>query len=121
VIDPLAAGLVVAALLGAAWSLVLVVLDRPVRRPLLLGLAVVETGLCIQAGIGVVALATTERSVDAFSFLAYLLFSVLVLPAAASWSVAERSRWGTGVLTVACLVVPVLVVRLQQVWSPTGA
>ena len=36
------------------------------------------------------------------------------------WGAAEPGRWGTGVVCVACLVIPVLVVRLQQVWDGAG-
>ena len=47
----------------------------------------------------------------------YLVGSLLVLPAAFVWSVGERSRSGTGVLLVAVVVVPVLFLRLHQLWG----
>jgi hypothetical protein len=42
---------------------------------------------------------------------------VLILPAAFLWSMGERNRGGTGVLLVAVVVVPVLFLRLHQLWA----
>ena len=53
-------------------------------------------------------------------FLAYLLVCLAAAPASYWWGSGEPSRWGPGVLAVAALVVPVLVVRLQQVWTGRG-
>ncbi len=50
-------------------------------------------------------------------FGGYLIGSLLILPAAGWWSLTERSRWGVGVLLVGCLVIPVIIVRMNQVWS----
>jgi hypothetical protein len=33
------------------------------------------------------------------------------------WSLAERSRWGTGVLAVAVLTVMALQLRLETIWA----
>jgi hypothetical protein len=33
---------------------------------------------------------------------------------------AERSRWGSGVVTVACLALPALTGRLLQLWQGVG-
>jgi hypothetical protein len=53
-------------------------------------------------------------------FIAYLVVSLLVLPLGLFWALAEKSRWGTAVLLVAALAVPVVVVRLQQLWDGVG-
>jgi hypothetical protein len=118
VIAPLATTLLVAALVCAVWSLVLLTLSRPVGKRYLLGaLALVELGLFGQAVAGIVALATTHRHVSGVTFVGYLVASLLILPVAVWWSLTEKSRWGVGVLLIGCLVIPVMIVRMNQVWS----
>ncbi|HEX3784829.1 MAG TPA: hypothetical protein VHX38_34645 [Pseudonocardiaceae bacterium] len=115
-----ATALVLAAVAGALWSFVLLLLKRPVGLVVLLGfLGVVELGLLVQAVLGIVALAGTSRHVEGLTFVCYLIGSLLILPAAAWWARAERSRWGVGVLLVACLVVPIMILRMNQVWAGT--
>jgi hypothetical protein len=123
VIDVLATTLTFVALGAALWGVVLMAVGRPllINRWHGLGLlgvvALLELGLLAQAVVGVVNLIGTDREVDAFSFLGYLVGPVLILPLAAFWSLAERTRWGPGVLVIGCLTVPVLIVRLRQVWE----
>ena len=107
------------ALAGAAWTALLMVLDRPMHDPLFWLLAAVEAGLVAAVVGGVVALTTTDRDVDAATFVGYLATVWLVLPLGAAWAASEKSRWGTGVLLVACLTVAVMVLRLQQIWAGT--
>ncbi|MER5267996.1 hypothetical protein ABTZ99_38475 [Actinosynnema sp. NPDC002837] len=125
-IQVLATALTVVALAAAAWALVLAVLDHPITlrtRPTL-GLAVVvlllEAGLLVQAAVGVVAMLGSDRELDRATFVGYLVGVAVVLPLGAVWSVAERSRWGAGVLTVTCLSVPVMILRLDQLWAGHG-
>jgi hypothetical protein len=118
VIHPLDTILLIAALVGAVWSLVLLMLSRPVGKRYLLGaLALIELGLLVQVVVGIVELATTHRHVSGVTFVGYLVASLLILPVAGWWSLAERSRWGVGVLLIGCLVIPVIIVRMNQVWS----
>lgn len=110
--------LTLAAVAGAVWSFVLLLLKRPVGLVVLLGyLAVVELGLLAQAVLGLVALAGDHRHIESVTFVCYLIGSLLILPAAAWWARTEKSRWGVGVLLVACLVVPVMILRMNQVWA----
>ncbi|WP_367128086.1 hypothetical protein [Saccharothrix sp. HUAS TT1] len=114
------------ALAAAAWSLLLLVLGRPItlRTKPTLGLAAVvlllEAVLLAQAATGVVAVLGADRGLDRATFVGYLVGAAVVLPLGAVWSVAERSRWGAGVLTVTCLAVPVMNLRLDQLWVGRG-
>ncbi|MFJ6671788.1 hypothetical protein ACIQMJ_11830 [Actinosynnema sp. NPDC091369] len=126
-IQVLATALTVVALVAALWSLVLVVTDRPITlatKPTL-GLAAVvvllEAGLLVQAVVAAVRVLGADRGqVDLPTFFGYLVASIAVLPVGAFWALGDRSRWGAGVLAVACLSVPVMVLRLDQLWVAHG-
>ena len=47
----------------------------------------------------------------------YVLTQLLVLPIAAAWAFAERTRWSSVVLLVAALTVAFLEYRLLQIWG----
>ena len=69
--------------------------------------------------IGIVQLAQGDGDgVNGLVFVGYLLGTLLFVPAAAWWALGERSRAGTAALIVVGLVVPVLILRLQQIWTP---
>lgn len=117
-LHPLDTVLLVACLVCGVWALVLLMLSRPVGKRWLLGaLALVEVGLMVLAVAGFVRLAMTVRHVPGVTFVGYLIAGLVILPAAVWWSVTERSRWGVGVLLAGCLVVAVVIVRLNQVWA----
>ncbi|HEV3355426.1 MAG TPA: hypothetical protein VG247_01465 [Pseudonocardiaceae bacterium] len=114
----LATVLDIATVAGALWSFVLLLLKRPAGLLVLLGfLGLIELGLLVQAVLGLVALAGDHRPIESVTFVCYLIGSLLILPAAAWWARTEKSRWGVGVLLVACLVVPVMILRMNQVWA----
>ncbi len=122
-IEVLAAVLTYLALAGAAWSAVLVVANKPVDLRRWHGLwlyglvALLEVGLLTQLVVGIVQLSTDDREVETATFLGYLITMVLVPPIAAFWALLERSRWGPVVMVVGFLTIPVLVIRLRQVWE----
>src|SRR2546429_4469252 len=113
-ISALATGLIIAALVVAAWCLVLVIRNRTVNDPALGLLALLELALLTQAVLGIIKLINTDRHVSGVTFVGYLIGSLLILPIAAFWSLAERTRWGTAVLVVACLVIPAMIARMNQ-------
>jgi hypothetical protein len=118
VIPVLATVLIIASILGALWAFVLLLLSRPVGlRVLLLALGALELALLVQAVLGIVELAGPHPPIQNVTFLCYLVGVLLILPVAAWWALNEKSRWGVGVLLVACLVVPVMIVRMNQVWG----
>lgn len=116
-VDALAASLITGMLVLAGLGLVLTALDRRVGRLLLVAAAVAEAGLLVQVVWGVVRLAGGDRPAGGLPvFIGYLAGSLLIVPVATVWGMAERSRWGPGVVAAGFLVSAVLIVRMQQVW-----
>ncbi len=122
-IDALSTTLTFVALGAALWALVLMIANRPVLPDRWFGLGLLgvlgllELGLLAQAVAGIVQLVATDREIEGFTFVGYLVAPVVIIPVAAFWSLAERSRWGPGVLLVGSLSVPVLILRLGQIWA----
>lgn len=122
-IEVLAAVLIYGALAAAVWAAVLVVVNKPIELREWHGLwlyglvALLEVGLLVQLVVGIVRLSTDDRQVETATFIGYLLTALLVPPIAGFWALLERTRWGPVVMVVGCLTVPVLVIRLQQVWD----
>jgi hypothetical protein len=107
VIDPLAFLLTVGAL-GLAG--VVVALGRRYRRALVL-VGVLELGLLAQAGLDVAGLVAGHRPESLPTHVAYLVTSVVLLPAAVAWA------RGTGLVVAVGLVsVAVVVVRQITTW-----
>lgn len=116
-VDGLATTIIVTALLVAGFSGLMAVLDRPPGLAHLIGLAIVELALLAQAAVATGRMFSGQRPATMTTFVGYLLTVVLIPPLAALLGAAERTRWGSAIIAAACLVVPVMVVRLQQVWS----
>jgi hypothetical protein len=121
VISGFAVAVAVCALAAAIWSFVLVAVNRPPTRSLLYGLAAVEALLLVQVVISVVLLISGQRPGSMVTFLVYLVAILLVLPLGTVWALAERTRSSTAVLGVACITVPVLILRMYQVWEGASA
>ncbi|TNC22847.1 hypothetical protein [Amycolatopsis alkalitolerans] len=111
----------VASLIVAAWSFLLAARNREPRRVLLSGLALVEVLLVAQLVIGVVLLIAGGRPGNLVTFLAYLISSLVIIPAGAGWALAERSRSSTVILGVACVAIPVMELRLHEIWGGASA
>ena len=106
--------------LGTASALValgLVIRDEVAQDRTFGLLALTEVVLLVQLVVGCVLLAGTDRDVEGVLFVSYLVGVTLALPIGAFWSLAERTRSGTGVLVVAALTVLALQVRLVDIWS----
>jgi hypothetical protein len=115
--DWLTSALTVISLGLAALATAYVALDRLPDRLLwaLVGLVGV-VGLALLV-VGVIDVVTTEVGVSKPTYIGYLLGIAAAPPVATVWALGERTRAGTAVLIVAGLVIPVLVVRLGQVWD----
>jgi hypothetical protein len=117
VYEPLTWVLVALSLAAMVYALVLAALDRRINWSLLGVLAVVEVALVGQLVVGIVQLVGTGRDVSGPFFVGYLIGSLIILPIGALWALAEQSRWGAGALAIACLVMPVLELRLHDLWT----
>ncbi len=121
-IDTVASTLIGIALVLAAVSAVMTMLRRPVGRIQLIGAGIAELALAVQAVLAVVKLADGDRPDGGLVlFCLYLVGSLLLVPIAVVWGRAERSRWGSGVLVIGYLVMAVLIVRMQQIWTAPHA
>jgi len=103
----------------AGWAAVFAARDRAVVLRQLWGAAVVEGGLVLQVLVAGYLTARGDGPDDAVTFWGYLVTALLLLPVAAAWAFAERTRWSSVVLLVAALTIVVMEWRLVQVW--TGA
>lgn len=108
--------LAVAVALHAAWHMLR---DEPFSNPLFYTVAVVEVALIALLIGGSIALNQTDKDVDGLLFISYLVTQIVIPPVAVVWGVAEKSRWGTGVVVVAMLTVAVLCARLHGIWEGT--
>jgi len=101
----------------AVWLVVLIVRDVEPNDYLYGALGLLEVGMLAQLVVGLVRVSGDHGDVNDAAYVGYLIGSVVLLPVAFLWSIGERTRAGTGVLLVAVLVVPVLFLRLHQLWG----
>ena len=115
--DTVAYGLAIAAVIAALFAGWHTLTERPFGNPLFYVIGLLEVALVALLVGGVAALSLTTRDVDGVLFVSYLVTVVVIPPAAVLWGIAEKSRWGTGVVVVAMLTVAVLCVRLLDIWK----
>jgi len=96
--DVITAAVYVLGGVSALVALVLIIRDEVAQDRTFALLALTEVVLLVQLVVGCVLLAGTERDVEGVLFVSYLVGVALALPIGAFWSLAERSRSGTGVL-----------------------
>lgn len=87
------------------------------RRPALVLLALAAVLVVVQAVVAGVQMGRGHEMSETATFVGYLATNVIMLPAAAYVAYVERSRWSSVAIAVAGLVVAVLEVRLQQLWT----
>ena len=115
--EPLTLVLVALSLAATIFALSIAGLDRRINWPLLGLTGVLEVLLVGQLVVGIVQLVGTDRDVSGPFFVGYLIGSLLILPIGALWALTESSRWGAGALAIACLVIPILELRLHDLWA----
>lgn len=117
VVLPLLLVVVAACVALAGWAVVFVVRDRAVVLRQLWGAAVVEGLVVVQmVVVGVLGVSGTAPT-DPVLLWGYLVTTLFILPLAALWAFAERTRWSSVVLAVAALTVAFLEWRAWQIWN----
>lgn len=102
----------------AALSLVIeIIRDRQPGNVSFFTLVAIEVGLLVQLVWGIVRVIDDHRGVDVATYLGYLVGALVLLPVGFLWSASEKNRGGTAVLLVAVVVMPVLLLRLHDIWS----
>ena len=114
---PVAIGIAGLALLLTAWAVVRAVRDRPVVLRQLWAAAVVEAAIIVQVLVAIAVAVGGEPILEPGTFWGYAVATLLILPIAAAWSFAERTRWSSVVLVVAGVTVAFLQWRLLQTWG----
>lgn len=106
-------------LLGVGgWLLVLGVIGRQPSGLSVALIALVEIVLLAQLGVVIVLVSTGQSAAtDTVEFFGYLIVALLVPPAGFVWAIIDRTRWSTVVLAAAALVVWVMLIRMQQLWT----
>jgi hypothetical protein len=120
VTGPYATVIIVISLVLAFVALVLALLNRSKPLALLVGAALLEVLLVGFLVGGIVQMVGSDHDFARAEFVGYLLACVALVPLALWWAWGEASRAGLVVIGVALLVLPILVIRVQQVWAGTS-
>jgi hypothetical protein len=120
VVSALTAGLMLLVAAYGIAALVLTAMGRAPREYLVIVSMVLSALVVVMVVIAAGLLVAGERPDELGTFVGYLVVAVILLPLGTLWALTERSRWGTGVLAVACFTLLVVMVRLQDLWSTTG-
>jgi hypothetical protein len=108
------------ALLSAAvavWAAWKTIRHTRITDAVFYAVSAVEVGTVVLLVSGIIGLASTDRHVEGALLLSYLITLILVPPVALVWGVAEKSRWGTGVVLIGMWTVSVMAIRVMQVWN----
>lgn len=101
-----------------AWLLVLGAVSRPPSGLSVALVASVELVLLVQLAVSIVLVAGGQTAAtDTFEFFGYLIVALLVPLAGFVWAILDRTRWSTIVLAASALVVWVMLIRMQQLWT----
>lgn len=115
--DALLTVLVVASLAAATAFGVRAALGHRPRTVELALAGALEAVLLVAAGLLVAGLVQGENTGPTVTIVVYLVGTLLVMPLVTLWALAEPTRWSTGVLAAGALVVCLLALRIDQVWS----
>jgi hypothetical protein len=115
-INQVATAVALLATVVSVWSAWKTIRHSRITDAVFYAVSAVEVGTIALLVNGIVGLSTTGRHVDGALLLSYLITLVLVPPVALVWGVAEKSRWGTGVVLIGMWTVAVMAIRVMQVW-----
>jgi hypothetical protein len=124
VFAPLSTTVTTATLLGALWTLALVLVNRPMllqkrsTRAFLGFLGLVELALLAQGVLSTVLAFTSGLTTDqSYTLAGYALTLPFIVPLTVLWGLNDRSRWGAGVVLVGLVTVPAMILRMNTVWD----
>lgn len=109
--------IIVASLVIALWAAIHLIINRPINRYLRSSMVVLAALFIVFAIGGIVQMMGSTRDFARAEFVGYLVLSPLIPLGAWWWVRGDSSRAGSAVLLVVALVMPVLVIRIQQVWA----
>ena len=112
--------IIVASLAMAAWALIHLVLNRPMSRALHSSQLVIAALFIVLALGGIVQMIGSDRDFARAEFVGYLIVSPVIPIGSWWWTRGDRTRIGSAIIVVVGLVMPVLVARIQQVWTGGG-
>jgi hypothetical protein len=101
----------------AVWAGIHILINTPVSSAFTVvsGIAIVMQLIFLIGGISQMSSTTQEFSRP--EFVGYLVGSLAIPPAVMWWTRNDKQRTGAGVLCLVFLVMPVLIIRIQQVWD----
>lgn len=104
-------------LLLAVWAGIHILINKPVTLifSVVSGIAIVMQLIFLIGGISQMSNTTQEFSRP--EFVGYLVGSLAIPPAALWWTRNDTQRTGAGVLCLVFLIMPILIIRIQQVWA----
>ena len=108
---------IAASLVMAAWALVHLIIGRPLSRALHASQLVLVGLFVILAIGGIVQMLGSDREFARLEFVGYLLLNPLIPLGSWWWTRGDTTRIGSAIVVFVGLVMPVLVVRIQQVWA----
>jgi hypothetical protein len=108
---------IAACLVVAMWALVHLVIGRPMSRALHASQLVLALLFVVLAIGGIVQMVGSDREFARLEFAGYLILTPLVPLGSWWWTRNDATRIGSAIVVVVGLVMPVLVVRVQQVWA----
>lgn len=101
----------------AVGLVVLIVRDRLPGNTTFATLVALELGLLAQLVVGLVRVFGDHQQLSVPTYVGYLVGALLILPIGFLWSASERTRSGTAVLLVAVIALPVLFLRVHDIWA----
>jgi len=117
VTGPFANAIIILSLVLAILAFLLAIANRTRPLAILVGAAVLELMLLVFLVGGIVQMIGTDQDFARLEFVGYLIACAAVVPAAVWWAWGEPTRASMVVLGIAFLVMPILVIRTQQVWA----
>ncbi|MGI5237166.1 hypothetical protein [Dactylosporangium sp. CA-139066] len=118
-IGPLAVATHVLSLAIAVWAFAEFFRGREPGRPLFAGLWAVEALVLVQVVVLAVLAANGHHPAgdDMITLVGYLLTAALLPPAGIVLARMEPTKWGSLLIGAAAIIVPVLILRLGQIWN----